>query len=465
MFLGYVADIYEILTEGEDEDLEDIPIALEGIQEVLKDCKQYGDEVVVKFDHVNKLLVEVMTKSQSKKQRTEAIKADVDQDIASGKVEQSKRQEMIDAMEKNIDRLEEQEDEEREKYNEALDDMTSAGAFFKGIVSDMIEPCMTMATGMLCPQMAMMQGAGQMVGGLGGGGQGGQGGQAGQAGQGGGQAGPVDSTELSIQLGNLKGKLKNLGVIFQKSAETNIYQINPNNNAAELKADFETLKGTIAGLPNCPQKTSMTDICTQAITICQTVADAPPEDATTLQGQLASHTTKANSITFPSGTNPAMQQQQQQQQQQEGEKSKSDTIHESYQKAADARGEMLKRTQERLDKERERHFQQMDKMAVLSAKLQKLDMQSQTAAEVIQVLIQGIKLFGQIAVQWKKLVAFFEKVKTMIDIGMSAPTEDFANSAESGLNQKNKRGKVSNLKKKQLSRVRSSFHRNLQNID
>merc|ERR1719323_1791072 len=300
--------------------------------------------------------------------------------------------------------------------------MTSAGAFFKGIVSDMIEPCMTIATGMLCPGLAVTQGAGQMVGGMAGGG--GQGGQAGQAGQGGGQAGPVDSTELSIQLRNLQGKLKNLGVIFQKSSETNTYQINPNNNAAELKADFEALKGAIAGLPNCPQKTSMTEICTQATTICQTVADAPPEDATTLQGQLASHTTKANSITFPSGTNPAMQQQQQQQQQ-EGEKSKSDTIHESYQKAADARGEMLKRTQERLDKERERHFQQMEKMAVLSAKLQKLDMQSKTAAEVIQVLMQGIKLFGQIAVQWKRLVAFFEKVKTMIDIGMSGPTEDF----------------------------------------
>merc|ERR1711976_718341 len=41
----------------------------------------------------------------------------------------------------------------------------------------MIEPCMTMATGMLCPGLAIAQGAGQMVGGLAGGGQGGQGGQ------------------------------------------------------------------------------------------------------------------------------------------------------------------------------------------------------------------------------------------------------------------------------------------------
>ena len=124
MFLtGYAAEIHAILTEGEDEDLQDIPINLEGINDVIAECKKAGDDTVQKFRDVNNLMQECMSKSQGKKQRTEAIKAEVDRLIAAGKVEKSKRGQLIREMEEKIDKLEEQEEEERRKYNDALDSM------------------------------------------------------------------------------------------------------------------------------------------------------------------------------------------------------------------------------------------------------------------------------------------------------------------------------------------------------
>ena len=124
MFLtGYAAELYEILTEGEDDDLEDVPVVLEGIQDVIDKCKEAGDATVEKFNFVNKLMEECMTKSKGKKRRTEAIKAEVDRLIDAGKVERSQRQALIDKMEAQIDNLEKQEEEQRTKYMESLDSM------------------------------------------------------------------------------------------------------------------------------------------------------------------------------------------------------------------------------------------------------------------------------------------------------------------------------------------------------
>ena len=202
---GYVGDIYEILTEGDESDLVDVPISLKGIKRVVTDCKDSGDEILKKFDFVSKLLTEIMGMSKVKQQRSEEFEREVDRKIASGQIEESGRQKAIDLMEKNIDKLEAQEKEDRKKYEKALDDMTSTGAFIKGFLSDLVEPCTKLATGGLNPQMAMMQSVGQMAGV--GGGQANQGGQASQGGQGG-QGTTVDISELNIQLSNLKQNLE-----------------------------------------------------------------------------------------------------------------------------------------------------------------------------------------------------------------------------------------------------------------
>ena len=198
---GYVGDIHEILTEGDESDLVDVPVNLEGIKRVLTDCKESGDEILEKFEFVSNLLTEIMGMSKTKQQRTEQFEREVDRKIASGEIEKSERQNAINKMQKSIDGLEAREEKQRKNYEKSLDDMTSAGAFIKGIVSDMIEPCMKLATGVLAPQMVIMQGVGQIAGG--GGSQSGQGGQAGQGGQG----AIVDTTELKIQLSKLKGIL------------------------------------------------------------------------------------------------------------------------------------------------------------------------------------------------------------------------------------------------------------------
>ena len=123
LFSGYAADIHAILTKGEEEDLQNIPIHLKDIEDVVAECKAAGDDTIEKFRDVNNLMQECMSKSQGKKQRTEAIKAEVDRLIAAGKVEKSKRGQLIREMEEKIDKLEEQEEEERRKYNDALDSM------------------------------------------------------------------------------------------------------------------------------------------------------------------------------------------------------------------------------------------------------------------------------------------------------------------------------------------------------
>ena len=199
---GYVGDIHEILTEGDESDLVDVPVSLEGIKRVLTDCKDSGDEILVKFEFVSKLLTEIMGMSKTKQQRSEEFEREVDRKIASGEVEKSERDNAINKMQKDIDDLEEREEEQRKNYEKSLDDMTSAGAFMKGLVSDLIEPCMKLATGELAPKMVLAQSVGQMIGG--GGGQVGQGGQAGQGGKG----AIVDTSELKIQLSKLKRNLK-----------------------------------------------------------------------------------------------------------------------------------------------------------------------------------------------------------------------------------------------------------------
>ena len=198
---GYVGDIHEILNEGDESDLVDVPVNLEGIKRVLTDCKESGDEILKKFEFVSNLLTEIMGMSRTKQQRTEEFEREVDRKIASGEIEKSERENAINQMQKSIDDLEAREEQQQKDYEQSLDDMTSAGAFIKGIVSDLIEPCTKLATGVFAPKMAMMQSVGQTAGGGGG-----QAGQAGQVGQGG-QGTIVDTSELKIQLSKLKETL------------------------------------------------------------------------------------------------------------------------------------------------------------------------------------------------------------------------------------------------------------------
>ena len=123
LFSGYAADIHAILTKGEEEDLQNIPIHLKDIEDVVAECKAAGHDTIEKFRDVNKLMQECMCKSEGKKQRTEAIKAEVDRKIEAGEAEKEDRQTLIDEMEAQIDKLEEREDEERTKYMESLDNM------------------------------------------------------------------------------------------------------------------------------------------------------------------------------------------------------------------------------------------------------------------------------------------------------------------------------------------------------
>ena len=80
LFSGYAADIHAIVTKGEEEDLQNFPIHLKDIQDVVAECKAAGDDTIEKFVDFNKLMQEFMKKCQIKKQRTEA-------EVEAGEVE------------------------------------------------------------------------------------------------------------------------------------------------------------------------------------------------------------------------------------------------------------------------------------------------------------------------------------------------------------------------------------------
>ena len=170
-------------------------------------------------------------------------------------------------------------------------------------------------------------------------------------------------------------------------------------------------------------KTTMISVCNKVIEICDTLSSNPPEDATALYDDLVAQESTTNGIAFTS--------------EQGGTRGNiaggSSNIHDNYAKAADGRQKILENTQKRLEAEKERHYQQIYKMARLMGKLKDLDMQHQTVGQVILVLKEGIQLFSQIKEQWMKLVKFVEKVKTLSDKSGVAPTEDFTDLAKTGL--------------------------------
>ena len=84
LFSGYAADIHAILTKGEEEDLQNIPIHLKDIQDVIAECKAAGDDTFKKFLDFNKLMLEFTEKSKMTKERT---KAEGYRKIKAGEVE------------------------------------------------------------------------------------------------------------------------------------------------------------------------------------------------------------------------------------------------------------------------------------------------------------------------------------------------------------------------------------------
>ena len=302
------------------------------------------------------------------------------------------------------------------------------------------------------PQVAIAQGVGSMIAT--------KGGQAGQGDQGGQdeKVDPIDTSELKIYKGNLISNLEALLANFELDKQTDKetdkktgkkmdkYSLKPANNIKALKKELEDLKVKIESQPNCPEKVSMVFTCRKAITVCsELLVEDPPEDVTAQQQQVAGQVTQVKSVTFDNddqgGDNGG--------QDQDGPMD----AHGRRAKEARMRDEMLKRTQERLDNERDRAYKQKEKMIELMARLTKLEGESQTAKKVIDVLIKGIALFSEISQQWMKLVAFFERIKTMIDISMTKPTEDLARQGQSGLKTRQAGRDLSNFKKKTISKV------------
>ena len=93
---GYVNEVYEILTDedAEEEDFEDIPLALKAIKRNVDGCKAESAKVVKEFRELKLTLQEMMEAGQSRRGEVEARRANISLDMKSKQMEEKNRQEL-----------------------------------------------------------------------------------------------------------------------------------------------------------------------------------------------------------------------------------------------------------------------------------------------------------------------------------------------------------------------------------
>ena len=93
---GYVNEVYEILTDedAEEEDFEDIPLAIKAIKRNVDGCKAESTKVVKEFRELKLTLQEMMEAGQSRRGEVEARRANISLDMKSKQMEEKNRQEL-----------------------------------------------------------------------------------------------------------------------------------------------------------------------------------------------------------------------------------------------------------------------------------------------------------------------------------------------------------------------------------
>ena len=85
-FAGNVNEIYEILTEGEETDFDDLPDSMKRIRQIVDNCQKEALDVVNDFDKVLEAMNELQEATLNKKGESEGIKRNLEKDIKTNEM-------------------------------------------------------------------------------------------------------------------------------------------------------------------------------------------------------------------------------------------------------------------------------------------------------------------------------------------------------------------------------------------
>jgi hypothetical protein len=91
--------------------------------------------------------------------------------------------------------------------------------------------------------------------------------------------------------------------------------------------------------------------------------------------------------------------------------------------------EQMISTEKRADEAMEKQLETSRRLQEISMTIAKFEAESATFAEVMEVLYEGLKAFGELKEQWTKLLAFFQMMTNLINTSLGPPLEGFVKHA------------------------------------
>jgi len=89
----------------------------------------------------------------------------------------------------------------------------------------------------------------------------------------------------------------------------------------------------------------------------------------------------------------------------------------------------LKSTQEEADRALERQLEVNKRLQEKLMQIAKFEAEGKTHAEIMEVLQQGLKAFGELKEQWTKLLLFFQSMSNLINTSLGPPLKGFIDHA------------------------------------
>ena len=89
----------------------------------------------------------------------------------------------------------------------------------------------------------------------------------------------------------------------------------------------------------------------------------------------------------------------------------------------------LQSTQDQADKAMEKQLEVNRRLQESMMQIAKFEAEGKTHAEVMEVLQQGLKAFGQLKEQWTKLLLFFHSMSNLIETSLGPPLKEFVEHA------------------------------------
>ncbi len=462
---NYIKEIHEIITEGEEEELEEVAISLRAIERIVENCKDTTKDVVIRFELVMLTLSELQEACCSRTGDVESAIQSLALNAKVNETENANRDELNRQIESECHKLREKLEEESKLFKQSLEDLTSGktlltqiGLGFADVLTSKVVPMMAAAgsiaivgCSLSTPETLGMSALG-LYGMK----------KAMNKDNASGEKEEVDtkethSTPCELQcviLPQLKNALESVGSFFEMDGETiKVKPLTKQEDYEKKKETFRQIKDKTDeaedGGSDKKMAKGMRQVCNEAKKLCQKISSTKNIcDAGKLHSNLNELIAKANEIRV-------------------GDKSKaanfgtnlmsgvSGGVAETYARNMSTRVQLtreeLQKTKEDLDKSKERQMENNRKMQETMLKLECMKIEESNQTQVLEVLKEGLDAFAQLKEQWTHLLLYFEKVSQMIKVCMQAPMVNFKEKAEHYRGILEEGGRLTNRQKRSLS--------------